>query len=154
MRDDESCPARRSNLQFPSHRRHLQAILCETPSRVFFLAPGTRQMSERSVNSKSSTLCTCVCTVASFTAHETMTDLDVRVRKHIESLDCVLARKRLGYLATLARSSCCQVLLGVLSLCLRNSPYVAIQLVSLCLYEHWNNFTMDSACNLRSLPAV
>ena len=43
-------------------------------------------------------------------------DLDVRVRYHIESLDCALSRRRLGYLARLAKSSCCQVLLGVLSL--------------------------------------
>ena len=51
-------------------------------------------------------------------------DLDVRVRYHFESLDCVLSRRRFGYLALLAKSSCCQVLLGVLS-------SLAIRLVSL-----------------------
>ena len=51
-------------------------------------------------------------------------DLDVRDRYHFESLDCVLSRRRFGYLALLAKSSCCQVLLGVLS-------SLAIRLVSL-----------------------
>ena len=44
------------------------------------------------------------------------TDLNVRVRCHIESLDCALSRRRLGYLARLVKSSCCQVFLGVLPL--------------------------------------
>ena len=43
-------------------------------------------------------------------------DSDVRVRYHTESLGCVLSRRRLGYIARLARSSCCHVLVGVLSL--------------------------------------
>ena len=43
-------------------------------------------------------------------------DLDVRVRCHIESLDCARSRRHLSFLARLAKSSCCQVLLGVLSL--------------------------------------
>ena len=57
-------------------------------------------------------------------------DLDVRVQNHNESLDCVLSRRRLAYFARLARSSCCQMLLGVLSLRLGNSLAFAIQLRS------------------------
>ena len=50
--------------------------------------------------------------------YDDTTDLDLalRVRIHTESLDCVLSLRRLGYLARLAINSCCQVLLGVLSL--------------------------------------
>ena len=100
MPDDKFCPDCKSSL-------------CKSPRRVFFVALGTCP--------NSSTLCTCVCTAASLTAHDATTQpIQIRMCEfgiNTESLDCVLSRR--GALVTLRDSPevhAVKKLLGVLSL--------------------------------------